>query len=251
MKYIVLLLFAFTNLLYAVVSIAPVEIGEKKGFSFKVETGLESKRGNTDKDNYMLSSRVIYDESKSYVSWVEFLGEYGESNSREDTNKYFSHIRFIHALTDDDNLRYELFSQHENDKFRKIKSRLLGGLGLRYRFIKDEKKSKGYFGLSVFNEEIIYNNSAVDPLENNTRLNSYLSYSSKFSKESQFSCSIYFQPKADDFSDYINTNDLELKFKLLKEIFLKVYVTYTTDSKPPIGVKKYDFTQNTSFVFEF
>ncbi len=250
MKLIIFALLIAQNLL-ALVSISPVEIGNKAGLSFKIEAGFETKRGNTDKDNYQASARVIYDEAKEYVVWAELSGEYGESNAVADTNKAFGHLRFIHSLSDNDNLRYEMFSQLESDEFRLINSRLLGGIGLRYRLLNSEERGKGFFGLSIFHENIEYIESSLNPKEENQRLNVYLSYSIKLDKSAAFSYVLYYQPKVDDFSDYIVTNDLELKVKLYKTLDLKLSVTYSIDSMPPIGVQKSDFTQRTTLVLSF
>ena len=251
MKSLILITLITTQYLFAIVSIAPVEIGEKAGLSATVETGLETKRGNTDKDSYKASVRVTYDEATDYVVWAELSGEYGKSNGVEDTNEAFAHLRYIHALTDDENLRYELFAQLESDKFRQINSRVLGGAGLRYRVFNSAQKGKGYFGFGAFHESIRYESPLIDPNEDNDRLNSYLAYSVDFGDSSKFSYSLYYQPKINNFGDYIQTNKLELKFKLYKELFLKFNASWNVDTKPPVGVEKSDFTQRTTFVFNF
>ncbi|WP_373035703.1 YdiY family protein [Sulfurimonas sp.] len=251
MKKILLIGILTTQYLFALISIAPVELGEKPGLSGKFEAGLETKRGNTDKDNYKASVRINYDNNASYVIWGEFSGEYGESNYVKDTNKAFSHLRYIHSLTDDENLRYELFAQLESDEFRRINSRLLGGAGLRYRVFNSPKNGKGFFGLGGFYEDIEYTNSQIDPSEDNVRLNSYLAYSVALSDISTFSYVLYYQPKVDDYSDYVFSNELELKLNILKKLFLKLSVTLNEDSNPPVGVKKTDFTQTTTFLFNF
>jgi len=150
MKLLILIAFITTQYLFALVSIAPVEIGEKIGISTKVEAGLETKRGNTDKDNYKASVRITYDNNTDYVAWTEVSGEYGKSNGVEDTSKAFAHLRYIHALTNNEKLRYELFAQLENDQFRQIKSRVLGGAGLRYKIFNSMEKGKDILVLADF-----------------------------------------------------------------------------------------------------
>lgn len=251
MKKIILTAIVTTQYLFALVSIAPVEIGEKAGLSAKLEAGLETKRGNTDKDNYKASARLTYDNNSSCVIWGEISGEYGKSNGVEDTNKAFSHIRYIHALTNDENLRYELFAQLESDDFRQINSRVLGGAGLRYKVFNSVEKGKGYFGLGGFYEGIRYKNPLIDPAEDNARLNSYLAYTIGFNNKASFSTTLYYQPMIDDFSDYVQSSQLELKLNIFKELYLKFSASWNVDSKPPVGVEKSDFVQTTSFVFNF
>ncbi len=251
MKKLLLITLITTQYLFALVTITPVEIGEKAGISGKAEVGLETKRGNTDKDNYKASLRVTYDEAIDYVAWGEISGEYGKSNGVEDTNKLFLHLRYIHTLTDNQDLRYELFMQVQSDDFKQISSRTLIGSGLRYKIFSSVEDGNGYFGLGGFYENIIYKNSATDPDEDNARLNTYLTYSLDFSQKSKFSTTIYYQPKTNDFSDYIQSSQLELKLHVFKELFLKFKTSWDVDSRPPTGIKKSDFTQTTSFVFNF
>jgi len=251
MKKIILIAIITTQYLFALVSIAPVELGEKAGLSTKVEAGLETKRGNTNRDSYNASLRVTYNDSSNYLVWGELSGEYGKSNGVEDTNKAFSHLRYIHSLTDNENLRYELFAQLESDDFRQINSRILGGAGLRYKIFNSNEMGKSFLGLGGFYEGIRYTDTLLDPSEDNTRLNSYLAYTISFSNKSTFSCTLYYQPKLNDFQDYVQSSQLELKLNVFKELFLKFNTSWNVDSNPPSGVKKSDFTQRTSFVFNF
>lgn len=251
MKLLLLSIVFYTHSLYALVSISPVEIGDKSGFSVSLETGMETKRGNTNKDNYRASLRVSYDEDKKCVLWGEIFGEYGKSNAQEDTKKAFSHIRYIHSLTDNENIRYEIFSQLESDAFRQINNRILGGLGLRYRYLNSEKNGKGYFGFSIFSEYIKYKNNISDPSEVNSRLNAYASYKLMFNENSSFAYTLYYQPKFNDSNDYIQTNNIELKFNLYKKLLLKLNTIYNIDTNPPSSVVKYDFTQRVSFVYNY
>jgi len=251
MKKIILIAIITTQYLSALVSIAPAELGERVGLSTKIEAGLETKRGNTDRDNYSASLRVAYDKSSSYLIWGELSGEYGKSNGVEDTNKAFSHLRYIHSLTNDESLRYELFAQLESDDFRQINSRVLGGAGVRYRVFNSQDKGKGFIGLGGFYEGVIYSDSLLDPSEDNARLNSYLAYTVGFANKSTFSCTLYYQPKLTDFQDYVQSSQLELTLNVFKELYLKFSTSWNIDSNPPSGVKKSDFTQKTSFVFNF
>ncbi|QHG92000.1 DUF481 domain-containing protein [Sulfurimonas sp. CVO] len=250
MKFYLLITLITTQYLFALVSIAPVEIGEKPGFSNSIETSLETTRGNTDTDSYKASLRTTYDNNTSYIVWAEVSGAYGKASGEENTNKLFSHIRYIHALTDE-TLRAELFAQLQNDKFRQINSRALGGAGLRFKLFDLLKNGKGYFGAGIFYENIRYENPIIDPTEDNVRVNSYFSYAIEFNKTSSAAYTLYYQPKVDDFSDNVQSHELELKLNIYQNLFLKFSLSYNTDSEPPLGVKKYDFTQNTSFIFNF
>jgi len=234
--------------LLALVTIAPVEIGAKPGFSGKAAVTLETKRGNTDKQNYQTSLRVNYDNNSSHVTWAEISTEYGESNDQKDTDKAFAHLRHIRTTGVKD-LRAEAFTQIQDDKFKLIKNRTLFGAGLRYKLFSLFGKDKGFVGLGVMNETINY--TSQDPHENNQRMNSYIAYSSKFAQRSRVGLSFYYQPKLNEFADHVTSTNFELRLLVIDKLFLQFKVAYDTDSNPPMGVRKYDLTQNTSFLYEF
>ena len=240
--------FLVSQSLLALVTIAPVEIGAKPGFSGKAAVSLETKRGNTDKQNYKTSLRVNYDNNNSHVTWAEISTEYGESNDQKDTDKAFAHLRHIRTTGVQD-LRAEAFMQVQDDKFKLIKNRTLFGAGVRYKLFSLFGKDKGFVGLGAMNETINY--TSDDPHENNQRMNSYIAYTSEFGNKSRVSLSFYYQPKLNEFADHVTSTDFELRLLVVDKLFLQFKVAYDTDSNPPIGVRKYDLTQNTSFIYEF
>ncbi|MBU1657499.1 DUF481 domain-containing protein [bacterium] len=255
MKLLALLLISITSL-FALVSIAPVEIGDKPGTHGVGAVSLESKRGNTDKNNYKASVRITYDDNVSAVTWGEVSGEYGDTNYQKNTDNLYAHVRHITKI-DDKNLRAEYFGQIQNDEFKLIKDRFLLGAGIRYKLFEllnnistdVFKDSKGYVGLGGFYEYIDY--TSQDSCENNIRLNAYFGYTMKLEEKVSFSYAFYYQPKIYDFKDYVSSNKLELKVHIYKKLFLAFNLFYETDSKPPAGVKTDDYGQLTNFIFEF
>jgi 2-phosphoglycerate kinase len=91
----------------------------------------------------------------------------------------------------------------------------------------------------------------IDEDESNIRLNSYIAYSKEFSNNTTLSYVGYFQPKIDRINDYIMSNALELKVYIYKKLNIKFKLFYDVDSLPAIGREKSDFTQVTSFSYEF
>lgn len=250
MKTLILTTLITTQSLFALVSIAPVEIGKKPGFSNNIEGSLETARGNTEKDGYKVAARTTYDNGIDYLSWAEISGAYAKANGEENTNKLFAHTRYMHTLTDK-TVMGEIFLQFQNDEFKRINNRLLGGGGVRFEIFDMLQKGKGFFGIGGYYENVNYANSSVNPSENNLRVNSYFAYKIDFSKTSAVAYTLYYQPKASDFSDHIESHELELKLGVYSDLFLKFSISYDKDSRPPIGAKDYDFTQNTSFIYNF
>ena len=87
MKTPILITLLTAQSLFGLVSIIPVEIGKEIGLSNIAEASLETKRGNTDTDNYKASYRTTYDDGKNFVTWGEASGAYGKANGNENTNK--------------------------------------------------------------------------------------------------------------------------------------------------------------------
>jgi len=237
-----------TQQLLALVSIVPVEIGEKPGLHGKVGVSLETKRGNTDKDNYKLDLRVDYDDNKSSHTWMEISGEYGESKSVKDTNKLYMHLRHIKALSSKD-FCAETFIQAQDDEFKLIERRILGGGGVRFKLFELFNAGKGYLGLGALYENIQY--TSQKPKDSDFRASSYFAYTIKLGSDSDLSYTLFYQPKISDLSDFVSSQKAALKLHIYRRLYLNFQIAYDLDNNPPDGVKKYDFTQTTSFIFDF
>jgi len=242
-----LFVFLITNV-YAIITISPVDIGANPGTSGMIKGSFETKRGNTDVDNYSAGLRVQYDNNSSYVLWSDFTFSYGMSSGTRNTNKTYAHIRYIHTLYDK-SIDWEAFGQSETNEFTKVKHRFLGGGGLRFQNI-ERKWGQFHAGIGAFYEDIAYT-TTLDPREENLRINSYLAYTLNFTKESSLSYVFYYQPKADEFSDYITSHGVEMTIYVYKQLYIDFVFYYDYDSAPAIGVKKEDVTQKTSFIYKF
>ena len=235
--------------LFGLVTITPVELGEKPGWSSKVGVSLSTKRGNSDVDAYKLSARTNYDNNISYVTWFQLSGEYGQASGEKNVQKSFAHLRYIHNLTDKFHV-YETALQSEEDEFRLIKSRRLAAVGYRQHLFPKERL-KTFIGLGVMYEYIKFT-SSYDPTEYNVRASCYLSMSYEFEKDKKLSFISYFQPKLDDVEDFVTVNQLGLKIKIEGELYLNFSLSYNYDARPAIEVEsEYDFSQDTAFIYEF
>lgn len=232
----------------AIITIVPVELGKKPGFSGKLSGSFETKRGNTEKNEYNAGLRLQYDNNESYVFWSDFIGSYGEASGETNTNKTYAHLRYIHSLYEK-SIDWEAFVQSETNEFTKVEKKRLGGGGLRYNFLHNDY-GKLYLGLGGFYETINYT-TTVDPFERNVRISSYLAYTKKFGKDSKVAYVAYYQPNTDNFSDHIISHAIELKVNIYLQMYLSLVFYYDIDSKPAFGVEKEDITQKTSFIFEF
>jgi putative salt-induced outer membrane protein YdiY len=251
LRFLFILSLLFSTSLFALVTIAPVDIGSKPGISGNVSGSLSSQSGNTEKDDYFLGLQLQYDQGVDYVTWGRFTYDYGKSNGTKNEDKTYAHLRYIHAIDELKEWSGEIFLQTEQDKFKDINERSLIGAGLRWRFLNSDEWGKGYFGAGGFLEKITYTHPQINPNENNSRLNSYLAFTQTFTNTSKLSFVGYFQPKFDDTSDYVSLQTLELIVPIYGKFNLSLTAKYSYDSYPPIGVKKDDTSYLTSLLWTF
>lgn len=240
----------FSTSLFALVSIAPVDIGSKPGFSGNISGSLSSKSGNTQKDNYSLGLRTQYDQGTDYLVWGILTYNYGTANDAKNEDKAYAHLRYIHSLRRDD-LYSELFLQTEQDAFRDIKTRSLAGAGVRWRFLDSDNWGKGYIGMGGLVEKIEYSHPQINPSENNTRVNSYIAFTKNFMVTSKLSYVGHYQPKFVDASDFVSLQTVELNIPIYQNLGLSITARYAYDSLPPIGIEKKDTAYVTNLMWEF
>lgn len=250
MRILFLLPYICSTSLFALVSIAPVDISSHPGLSGNISGSLSSKSGNTQKDDYSLGLRAQYDQGTDYLVWGTLTYDYGTSRGVKNDDRTYAHIRTIHALYEKDWCG-ELFVQTEQDRFRNIQTRSLGGAGIRWRFLNSDEWGKGYAGVGGLIEKINYTNPQINANEENSRLNSYIAYTTKFMTASKLSYVGYFQPKFDIPSDYITSHTVELNIPIYQKLSLSLSANYAYDSLPPIGVQKKDTAYLTSLLWEF
>lgn len=246
MKYIIFFLFTVINLC-ATVFITPVDVGENPGLSGVVKGSFETKRGNTDLDNYAAGIRVSYDNNKSYVLWGDTTFSYSDANGVKNANQTYNHLRYIKRLKK--NLDWEAFLQLESNEFTLVDRRFLSGLGLRLHAT-DTLYGSFYLGVGSFYEYITYTTD-VDTNENNIRANIYLAYKITLPKDTEISLTSYYQPNYEAINDYISSNSLQLKVLIYQQLYINFNMNFSKDSHPALGVKEMDFSQKTSFIYKF
>ncbi len=250
-KFFIYCLLVWSVDLYAIITITPVELGEDPGYSGKMGASLSTKRGNSDVDAYKLAARFMYDNNVSYLTWLQIAGEYGKASGVKNVQKLYAHLRYIHNITDRYHV-YEAALQTEEDEFRLIRYRRLVAAGYRQRFFQKSEKLKAFLGVGAIFEKIHYTDPQSNSDENNVRASTYVSVSYLFAEDMSTSFISYYQPKFDDVSDFVTVNTYELQLKIVDRLFLNFALHYNYDSKPAVGVvSRYDFSQDTAFIYEF
>lgn len=248
-----LLIFLHTSV-FAIVDIAPVDFKESEnGLSGSLFGAYELKRGNTDKNELDLGGRIQYDTDET-VTWLQGEMEKDKVSSITTDDNAFLHLRHVHQLYNP-SWAAEAFTQYKTDKFKNLSDRILIGGGLRYKLLDTGEYNKIFVGLGLYDEEVKYTEDSEtgikDPDENNIRINSYISYKTKFNNTLELSLLSYFQPKTDDVKDYMTSATAELIIHLTKVFDLSYKIEYDYDSRPPTDVEKEDIDQRLSFIYRF
>ena len=236
--------------LFAIINISPNEVGLRPGLSGNIQAAINNQRGNTDKDEYDFTAKINYDNNRSYVTWLAFSYAYGQAAGVENENKAYLHYRFIHRLYSQD-WDWEFFAQNQGDDFRNIQRRLLGGAGIRWRFLNGETFGRIYAGLGAYYEYLNYTDPLIDPKEYNSRLNTYISYTKKFGKDARVNLATYYQPKFDHWKNHYLLSSASLLFYVYGSIYIKASLTYAYDTMPATDVQKEDMQQITSVGWKF
>ncbi|MDF1880429.1 DUF481 domain-containing protein [Sulfurimonas sp. MAG313] len=242
----------FLNLisLYAIVDIATVDFGDKPtGFSGSAYGSFQTKRGNIEKNEVEYGGRIQYDQNNS-ITWIQAKVENDNVRGITTDDNAFIHLRNIHQLYAS-NYSSEAYIQFKKDAFKNIRKRSLYGIGLRNRIFSLEHYGKLFLGLSFFDERITYTQDETDPKEHNYRLSSYLSYKLPVNKILDISFFGYYQPKIDDFLDYITSFNAEMTVHLTQVVDLSYLVVFDHDSVPALGVNKTDVVQKLALIYRF
>jgi len=236
--------------LHAIVAIKPREVGENPGLTGEVAGAFDTKRGNTETDSYSAAFELQYDSNASYLVWGMVTAAYGEASGVKNTNNVYGHLRYIENIRGQ-RLAEEGFAQIEEDEFKSIKDRFLLGAGLRAKLLRPKQGWGGLFlGAGAFLEYVGYS-TGIDPAERNVRFNSYIAYSLSMANDSKFILDAYYQPKVNDFGDYLTSVSATLEIQIYRQLYLGFATVYAHDSKPAIGVKEDDFSQKTLIKYKF
>jgi len=233
---------------FAIVDIASIDFGDRdEGLSGSVYGSFQKKRGNTDKDEAEYGGRIQYDSNKS-VTWLQGSAEHDKVSGYTTDDNSFIHLRHIHQILNPD-WAMEFYVQLKQDKFKNIKERTLIGTGPRYKIIDSISYGKLFFGLSIMDERIKYNE--IDPDEHNYRASTYFSYDYTVNKTFELSYIGYYQPEIDNGSDYRTASLAEMTIHLTKVFDLSYIVEFDYDSTPPLSVENTDTRQRLSFIYRF
>lgn len=206
-------------------------------FAFELQYNGTSGNANT---NQLSLSPVISSTGKKQD--IKLFGGYNilSSASTSILNSGFVHLRHNYKISQ--RLKTFAFYQLQFNEVLLLTKRDVYGLGLRYRFIKNDSLhldigSGAMKELEVLDETQI---SFTDEVTTNY-LRGTAVYSFKLvQKKYKINHVAYYQPYFKNFQDFRLLNDINLAIALNKHLSLNILFVSRYDSKPPSVLKKYD-----------
>lgn len=237
----------FINQTYSQVNIESLrENLNDKSYFLEIGAGFLGQTGN---NNIITGDAKFTFHYKQDNNYCLIKGETvkGKKDSEYFVDNSFAHVRYTKMFYQ--LLGGEIFTQIQDDKFKKLKLRQLNGLGIRSEIFKGEKDiiSFGIGGMTDY--EIIEKDG-----EFNFRGTSYISIIHGFDKENKNQLILvgYYQPLFVNLEDYRINAELNLKSSLIEtlNISLELSVVYLYDTNPPAEVLTNDLIIKTGLLLK-
>ena len=177
------------------------------------------------------------------------LGSYGilKSGGTSLIDNSFFHLRYNRKLIAW--LRWELFTQFQNNGIAKIKTRYLFGTGPRFKIL-SHKNLKLYVGSLIMYE---VEKEEIDPpvINKEIRNSSYVSFSFTPSALLEIVTTTFYQPLIKNLTDYRILNQTSFKVKGGNHFSLSLQGYFSFDSKPVIGIPNENYNLSTRLGYDF
>lgn len=221
----------------------------KKKFISRIKASV-SLGYNVTKSNNLSQLSIISDLRYTTYKWT-FYGNYNEVRSNQDNVdvtsrvdasvglKYFMRRDWFFALSGD-------FLSNDEQKL-KLRSTTKGGLG-KYIVHSNRMNFGGGFGLAFNNEKFTDVNNT-----NRNSLEAYVGLALDIfdAKDFNLNTNLTFYPSLTEGGRYRADYNLNLKYDLPLEFFIKLGLAYNYDSKPVEGASVSDYVFQSTFGWEF
>ena len=195
-----------------------------------------------------LSAHLQYKTSNDQGLWL-ILGDYNflRIGGEKYISNGFGHLRYnkkVNAW-----LRWEFFTQLQNNQVTQIDSRFLLGTGPRFKIFKTEIFRLYAASLVMYESE----KERTEPVikHEDIRSSSYVSFTFIPKENIQVISTTFFQPLLKNFSDYRILNQASLKVKAGKHFGLSLKWNYLHDTFPAGTAPKTTYSFASGVDFEF
>lgn len=202
---------------------------------------------NTDK--IFSTSLDAHLQYKSKRSLYLFLGNYGflKAAARKLIDNTFFHIRYNYKI--DDLIRWEVFTQLQQNAITGIQSRFLAGTGPRFK-LASTNFIRLYAGVLVMYERE-KETTAGNIVHENLRNSSYISFTITPNKQVEIVSTSFFQPVLDNWRDHRFLNQASLRVRAGKRLGIRINWNYLYDSYPVSIIPPVNYTLSTGIDYDF
>lgn len=250
MRFICLLLFFVLPSLFTNAQIVNVESKRLKsdttGWLGSIGVSFEMEKSAVRVMNINTEAQLEYKAPRSlYLFLVNYDLLKGEGTTFQ--NNLFYHLRYNYKIND--LLRWEAFSQMQNNNVAGIKMRLLLGTGPRFKISGTEKLAL-YASTAVMYENEKELTTPVIHHED-IRSSSYASFTWKPVAKSEIVSTLFFQPLFKNLEDYRVLHELNLRFNFTENFSFVTTWKYLFDSKPPAKIPGESYSIKNGIQYKF
>lgn len=196
--------------------------------------------------NINASAHLEYKTKKSlYLFLVNFALLKGSGETFN--NNLFYHLRYNYKINKW--LRWELFTQLQQNSVTGIQLRLIGGTGPRFK-LADSKHISLYTATAVMYER--EKEKTIPPIiHRDLRSSSYVTLTYKPSKAAEIIATFFYQPLFSDLSDYRILNEISVKFKVIEHLSFMTSWYYLYDTRPAASTPKLNYSISNGIEYDF
>lgn len=193
------------------------------------------------------TGHIQYKKGKS-LTLLLLDGNVLRAGSTDFNKKAFAHLRHNYKIKS--YLVTEVFVQAQYNKLLLIKSRTLGGAGLRFRLLKSKDgKQRIYSGVAYLYEENRFLEEV--PARNWHRLSTYISFTFRPWEGVKLVNTTYYQPAFSDFSNYRFNTEWRLDTPLGKKLTFFTDFSYRSDQSLPSDAPANTYAWLNGLAFKF
>ncbi len=195
-----------------------------------------------------LDAHMEYKTPNDRHMWL-ILGDYSflRGGGQELASSAFGHFRYNYKIKK--GVKWEAFTQLQNNKITQIRSRFLLGTGPRFRLVKKKKLKMYVASLVMFEHETELTTPVIK--QDELRSSSYFTFSWKPLSTFELNSTTFFQPLISHFSDHRILNEIGMSVKASKHFGLNLKWNYLYDSRPAGTAPHTTYTLSTGAGYTF
>ncbi len=244
---LILFLFLSSPVFCQVVNIEGQRIqSDTTGWLGGLGTGFLFEKNVVEVININVNAHLEYKTQKNlYLFLVNY--NFLKGSGQTFNNNLFYHLRYNYKVND--LLRWEVFTQMQQNNVTGIKFRLLAGTGPRFK-LSGSNKLALYAGTSFMYED---EKEKTQPVihHKDLRSSNYATTTYKPSDATELIATIFYQPLYKIFNDYRILNELTLKIKVAKKLSFTTGWYFLYDSKPAASAPNRDYSISNGIEYNF